>query len=257
MKNSLWIVLLVIFLFGCKNGKRSAERNSDFEQLTNEKNQFYENLQNRRFNHNEAMGLADSYKKFIDKYPKDDELPVIMMELADISNNYLNNIKDAIKYYSRVIEDFSNISDLSFSNGMGSPTNPLGILTFTSTSADPYYFKTTGLSIDTDIYDLVKIRAKSAVGGGTVAQIYWWNEYGGPSAERRENFTITSDDAWYVYEIDLSEHSGWIGTCDGFRHDPVVVSGIDCEVDWIKIYEGGDGADWVQYSANWVLYIPS
>ncbi|MCK4388118.1 MAG: S8 family serine peptidase [Dehalococcoidia bacterium] len=139
-----------------------------------------------------------------------------------------------------VIEEFSDISDLTF-HGMGSPTNPLGILTFT-TGYDPYYYKT-GLSINSEVYDLVKIRAKSAVGGGSTAQIFWTNDEGSWSEIRSQYFTIVSDGEFHVYEIDLSEHAHWLGTCTGFRHDPVLPSGVDCEVDWIMIYGGGDGAD--------------
>ena len=136
-----------------------------------------------------------------------------------------------------VIEDFSSISDLSF-YGMGYPTCPQGILTFTSTNSDPYYYKIGSLSIDCEVYDVVKIRAKSAPGGGNVAQIYWINGPGWFTETKHKDFTITSDGAFHEYTIDLSGHPYWYGTCTGFRHDPFIASGIAGQVDWITLYAG-------------------
>ena len=137
------------------------------------------------------------------------------------------------------IEDFTDISDLTFQN-MGTPTTSAGIMSFTSTTNDPAYYKATSFSADT--YNKIKIRAKSASGGGTDAQIFWNRSGESYSEARSKHFTIISDGEFHEYTIDLGDHQYWSGTIVGFRHDPFAVSGIAGQVDYIKaVAEDGAG----------------
>ena len=127
-------------------------------------------------------------------------------------------------------EDFNDISDLATSN-MGTPTTSNGIMSFTSTSDDSFYTKS--VSLDTAQYPTVEIRCKVASGGGTGAQFYW-NNGNGWSETYQLNFNIIADGAFHTYFVDMTADSDWTGTLTDLRHDPVIVSGVACEIDYIR-----------------------
>lgn len=104
MKTKIWIVLLAFTMVACKN--------ADLEKLTKEKDQFYDNLQELKFDYKDAMQLAESYRQFFQRHPKNKEIPDLTMELADLTNNYLNEPKEAISHYSRVIEEYSKYEEV-------------------------------------------------------------------------------------------------------------------------------------------------
>ena len=140
--------------------------------------------------------------------------------IEEITNNY------------NLIDDMSVITDWSCYN-MGTPTTSGGIMSFTTTSADPYMQKTSGLSIPQWAW-IITIRMKVAVGGGTDAQIFWTNELSSWSETYSQHFTITADGEFHTYTIDLSNIASWRGTCTGFRLDPCTANGIACQIDYIE-----------------------
>ena len=104
MKNQICFLVLLLLLAGCQN--------ADLKKLNNEKQEFHDKLQKGNFDYENALHLADSYKRYFDKYPDADNIPELTMELANISNNNLNDTKEAIRLYSRIIEDYPNYEEI-------------------------------------------------------------------------------------------------------------------------------------------------
>jgi tetratricopeptide (TPR) repeat protein len=99
-----YLTFLLFVFISCNKG--STEQIQDLEKLKSMKKSFYENVEKFDYDFNKAAELADAYKVYIEKYPKDTLVPHLVFELANLNLNFLGYATDAINLYLAVYEKY-------------------------------------------------------------------------------------------------------------------------------------------------------
>ncbi len=109
-----------------------------------------------------------------------------------------------------------------------------GTFNAVSTSTDPNIFLNMpgGATIDTNQYNRLRFRMYSGHTGGVVNAQLFWNQVGGGSGSTS---FIEIYPGWNVYDIDLQANTGWTGSVQLLRMDPVAQTGITFSIDWIHL----------------------
>ncbi len=97
--------------------------------------------------------------------------------------------------------------------------------------------------IDTSKYRYLSVRIYSSA--STIFQVYWfynqtWTSYG--------YATHSLNPGWNTFRIDLGANSGWTGRPVGLRVDPASQSGVDFQIDWLKLHQAPTAANNVTVS---------
>ena len=106
----------------------------------------------------------------------------------------------------------------------------------TSTTADPFLWKSLSPPIDGSVFNTVVVRMKTNFKNPFVI-IYWENEDGGFDVNRKESSSyIRTDGDWTIYFVDLKDNINWMGKrINKLRLDPFDLNNKSFEVDYIKI----------------------
>jgi len=189
--------------------------------------------------------------------PDKPESPFIENAPANINSNIVDstpdfsaifndaNISNSGKFYEIVVELITNtlidvFDDNDFSaysfNDLSGVSESNGTFLATSTTSDPYLWKSLSPPIDGSIFNTVVVRMKTDFDNPSL-MIYWENENGGFAAARRSSSSyIRKDGDWSVYFVDLNDNINWVGkTIKKLRIDPFATAGKNFEVDYIKI----------------------
>lgn len=129
----------------------------------------------------------------------------------------------------------NQISGLSISNGT---------LSGSSSGYNPF-FGHEGLLINGSEITNILIKAKAS-GTFSTLQLFWINSTGGGFSGGRSTATpFTTDNTWKLLQLPVGFHTEWNGhTITDLRLDPVITSGTDFSIDWIRTSTGdldGDG----------------
>lgn len=144
--------------------------------------------------------------------------------------------------YGKAGWHFTNDYDLEgwTANGEVVDFNALdGKLMFTVTGPEPAIYSSDNLSIDTSLYDKVKIRMRNGT-SSAIGQVFFitdsdqsWNEAKSQSIE-----TIQNDSLYTDYLFDFGDTTGWTGTLKRLRFDPADAAG-NIDIDFIMLTDEG------------------
>jgi len=196
-------------------------------------------------------------RQFPPTAPDKPELPFIENAATDINTRIIDstpefsaifndvNLFDTGRFYKIEVEKSTNIvidefDDNNFSEySFGTIDNCLesnGTFFATSTTADPFLWKSLSPPINGNDFDTVVVRMKTNFENPFLI-IYWENENGGFGVYRKasSSFVYTEDD-WTLYFVDLKDNIHWAGkTIKKLRIDPFDLKNKSFEVDYIKI----------------------
>ncbi|MDA8686845.1 LamG domain-containing protein, partial [Robiginitalea sp.] len=123
-----------------------------------------------------------------------------------------------------------------------------GVLSVTSTSADPMIDMFNLGSFDPNTFTHINFRYRVTSGVAEMAQIFFLNGSMTVASDTQyKNVSLVSDNAWHTASIDMSSHARWTadGDITGWRYDYTTASGVTMEIDFITLATGqiiGTGA---------------
>lgn len=125
------------------------------------------------------------------------------------------------------VEVFNDISGNLFDTGQ---------LTGTTSGTDPYMtfeLDETSHYLKSDAYYSVSFRMYlAAENAGDYGEFFWTDEFGTNYSSQ-----FTPKAGWHVYRINLSLNPDWREkNIQSIRLDPTIISGIDFELDWVRMH---------------------
>jgi hypothetical protein len=117
-----------------------------------------------------------------------------------------------------------------------------GILNITSTSNDPYIHMPTLGFFNPHIHKYIDIKYRVLSGTAGGVEIYFYNTRRTSANEDqcvRDN--LISDGQWHIVTLNMSDHQYWTNSyVTGWRYDWCTASGVNMEVDYIKLWTSAD-----------------
>jgi hypothetical protein len=113
-----------------------------------------------------------------------------------------------------------------------------GYFSATATDSGTAIYSNEGLGIDTSKFARIEIRMR--VSGGENAQLYFRHSNDDMSEALSKPFSVQSGTEFNTYIIDMSNVSGWKGTVEQLRLDPIRDAvGATVEIDYIHLLPPG------------------
>ena len=110
-----------------------------------------------------------------------------------------------------------------------------GALSMVSIGDDPYV-ASSAVEIPASQYGQISINMKVSEGEPTIGQVFFVTDVDGGFDEAKSLvFDVISDGEFHTYELDMSSISGWRGSIQQLRFDPVVSVGRTIDIDWIAV----------------------
>lgn len=95
------------------------------------------------------------------------------------------------------------------------------------------------LNLDAAQWTDVEFRLKSNVGGN--GEIFFRHDGEGMSDKREINFSISGDNQFHTYRVNLSSHAQWKGTVTQIRFDPLDPASAQIEVQYLRFLPKNTG----------------
>lgn len=173
--------------------------------------------------------------------------------------------KDSVSLVAKELYDFINDSYQWVGQNATLTNNPT-YLTVETTTNDPRLIRINeGMSVIGSENPIVAIRMRSTIEISTEMQVYYATSGHGISGSYYKQVSVSLPaNQWVSFEVDMREltvgGSDWVNsTITGLRIDPVQLSGISLDIDYILVGKAGaavDGVDGVT-TYTWIRYADS
>ncbi|MCS7224997.1 MAG: hypothetical protein NZ959_10660 [Armatimonadetes bacterium] len=127
--------------------------------------------------------------------------------------------------------------DWTIANHLSDPVVSDGLLQLASTGPDPY-FHSPALQVDTSKVRTLVLRARFRFPAGAtpIGQVFWTRQDDPNWSESKSlHFPLPTDGNWHTLRVNLSASPEWKGTITQIRLDPGSGTGIEVEIDFIRL----------------------